>query len=209
MKLRFISVPLALLAVACNPTFATELRVPGAAEAIPYDRSAGVQVASLSRTAAAALRCEELSVERKAKSEIFRARGCGRQILYVRLLKIHQKTYTYGFSNGVVYHETLDWVPLAALSPDSGLAPDSPIASTLAALVRLNMEAAKDLECPRTDVVPELASVGRGGTMPIAEGCGRRAMYLPTGDASALRFAGRVDAPDAPTGFVRWDGSDR
>jgi hypothetical protein len=46
--------------------------------------------------------------------------------------------------------------------------------------IGLNVQAARDLSCPRSDVVVEFLSrpVSRGATWPVAEGCGKRALFV-------------------------------
>jgi hypothetical protein len=47
-------------------------------------------------------------------------------------------------------------------------------------LVRINEQGARDLRCPRDQVLPFLEHAGyRAPKIPVAEGCGKRATYLP------------------------------
>jgi hypothetical protein len=45
-------------------------------------------------------------------------------------------------------------------------------------LIVLNKQGARDLSCPRGKVIVEFRRAGRTET-PVAEGCGKRAVYLP------------------------------
>ncbi len=46
--------------------------------------------------------------------------------------------------------------------------------------------AARDLSCPRDEVVPGFVSVYRSSPIPVAEGCGQRATYLPASEPPFL-----------------------
>jgi hypothetical protein len=177
------------------------LWIPGVPQPVPSDQSGGAQVASLSRLAAASLGCSDVAVARRGTSDVLRVTGCGKQALYLRRIK-----YDYGRegeSSG-----RLEFIDLAATAPASASLDG---VGTAAALVALSARAAKDLACPRGDVVPEMRSLGRSVYVPVAEGCGRRVTYVPGvlayRQAFEFQLAGRVDAPEEPTGFLPWDGS--
>jgi hypothetical protein len=140
--------------------------------------------------------CPAVSIARQGK--VLRAAGCSKQVLYLRL--VHDVP-----DRGRYFGATLDFVDLAAASTDLP-ALQAQDQSEPRALVGLSIQGAKDLDCPRSLVVPELLSLGRGAYAPVAEGCGRRATYVPGRWTDALRFAGRVDAPDASNRFAPWDG---
>jgi hypothetical protein len=74
----------------------------------------------------------------------------------------------------------------------------------LAILVEIVARASQDLDCPRNEIVPELAT-WREETLAVAEGCDKRATYLPRSSSSdEVRLMAVVPARGAPTGFVTW-----
>jgi hypothetical protein len=187
---------LAVLTLACAGYTPYLLRVPGVVEPMPYQESAAAQLAGLSRQAAAQMGCSGVSIARKGK--ILRAEGCSKQVLYVRVVRDVRDDRGY-------FGATLDFIDLAAASTDLP-ALHAQDQSEARALVGLSTQGAVDLDCPRREVVPEMVSLGHGAYAPVAEGCGRRATYVPGRLTDALRFAGRVDAPGAGNGFTPWDG---
>ena len=189
-----------LLLSACSPSFTTLLRVPDLRDEVDHFQSGQAQSISLARQAGVELGCDAVAIQRKATSDVFRAVGCSKQRIYLRKIVVTDTTYG---TNSAVYHETLTWHEIGSLSPEAVIDRDQPV---LSALVRLNAQGSKDLQCPRAEVAPELQSLGHGVYAPIAEGCGRRASYAP-GDMNLFRLTSKVDAPDAPSGFVTWDGS--
>ena len=148
----------------------------------------------MSRKAAAQMGCSEVSILRDGR--VLRAVGCSKQVLYLRLVR-HVR------DNSGYFGATLDFIDLAAAPADlpalQAQDQDEP-----RALVALNVQGARDLECPRPLVVPVMITLGHGAYAPVAEGCGRRATYVPGRLTDVLRYAGRVDAPEA--GFAPWDG---
>ena len=53
---------------------------------------------------------------------------------------------------------------------------------TLKPWIRLSEQGSKDLDCPIDQVTPDIAPQGRAPSVPLVEGCGRRAVYLGGSD---------------------------
>ena len=52
-------------------------------------------------------------------------------------------------------------------------------------------QGSKDLECPRDQITPDFVPQGRAPSLPIAEGCAKRATYV-SGDGKLLRLSAVV-----------------
>jgi hypothetical protein len=198
-----MSMSLILLLAACGggyvPMATGEVRIPGVRETLPLSESAGAQLSSLLQQAAKDLSCPEVSVSQsRTSAKVVRVIGCAKEALYLRVFE------PLGFEvySRPVY--ALSFVDLGTATPSL---PALARHDTLRMLAIVNERGAADLECPRSRVVPEVTSLGRGIYVAVAEGCGRRATYVPAPMSDPLRLAGKVDAPEAATSFVPWDGS--
>jgi hypothetical protein len=184
----------ALLLFACEkPSAHRELRlVPGYLIPVQSEESARYELGSFIKRAQADLGCADVVIEKRKDGNILRASGCSKRGVYARVLR----NEPYDERTAVVAFELLS-------RPDTtsvGAARDP----ELAMLVEIVARGSQDLDCPRSEIVPELAS-WRGETLAVAEGCDKRATYLPRSSSSdELRLMAVVPARGAPTGFVTW-----
>ena len=89
-----------------------------------------------------------------------------------------------GVSWSLPWHYVIPGQPFAYHGPEALRA--------LRPWIALNVQGARDLSCPRGEVVVELRFGPRGVVTPIAEGCGRRAVYLSGSPGSRLDLASIV-----------------
>ncbi len=184
----------ALLLFACEkPSTHRELRlVPGYLVPVPSEESDRYLRAAFIKRALTDLGCADVLVERKKEGNILRASGCSKRAVYAMVFR----NEPYDERTAVVDFETLS--PPEVTSGEARRAPE------LAGLVEIVVHASQDLECPRSEIVPELLT-WRGETLAVAEGCDKRATYLPRSSSSdEVRLMSVVPAPGAPTGLVTW-----
>jgi hypothetical protein len=184
----------ALLLFACEkPSAHRELRlVPGYLIPVQSEESERYERAAFIKRAQADLRCAEVVAERRKDGNILRASGCSKRDVYARVLRNEPDDER----TAVVAFELLSRPD--ATSVDAARDPE------LARLVEIVARASQDLDCPRNEIVPELVS-WRGETLAVAEGCDKRATYLPRSSSSdEVRLMAVVPARGAPTGFVTW-----
>ena len=184
----------ALLLFACEkPSTHRELRlVPGYLVPVPSEESDRYLRAAFIKRALTDLGCADVLVERRKEGNILRASGCSKRAVYAMVFR----NEPYDERTAVVDFETLS--PPEVTSAEARRAPE------LAGLVEIVVRASQDLECPRNEIVPELLT-WRGETLAVAEGCDKRATYLPRSSSSdEVRLMAVVPAPGAPTGLVTW-----
>jgi hypothetical protein len=189
----------------------TLYHVDGSPALLPPSAAYVSELNAVGKRAEADLACTDITVEQSdvfdgrpngdyGGRNVFRARGCGRQRLYLRDTRLR-----YQADEGSSYG-----VELFDLSHgDAAALPASDDTRYVRSVMALNAQAAIDLKCPRDEVVPQLRNLGRGAYVPFADGCGRRATYVPMYGGAALQFelASLVDVPGAPS-FVSWPPSD-
>jgi hypothetical protein len=210
-----------LASSACGGSVVRVVQVPGLPGPVPIEQSNAAQIEGLTKLAATDLGCGAITLDRYGTSGVIRASGCSKHKLYVRLRRSEQRT-TGGFKMGspaigggdvqvvspnVHVLVTIDFVDVAAAEAH-GMTPGTPIGQ---AIVELNAQGAKDLDCPRTEVVPTMKPIGLGAFVPVAEGCGARVTYVPGSfhaeEPFRFQLASRVNASDVGADLHPWDGS--
>jgi hypothetical protein len=172
---------LTLSCLACSaPQIIGRVRIGGRVVAEADGRE--VELTEVQRLGALELACEEVSVEEYVRGDVVRVSGCGRRTLWVRAVcdPLWIRSGECGgleHSGGaIVSVADVRYVPLGHGTPD-GVRPQR-----FATLVEVNIQAAKDLDCPRDEVVPYMlnqSSAFKHGLKHLwrAEGCGRIARY--------------------------------
>ena len=132
----------------------------------------------------------EVNVAGPGEGAVYSAGGCGKHGVYmtvvhrgiVRVVLISGEDET-----GVIEEMSRASPPVSDAGPADDwqignsrqVSPDAALA-TLQLWFHLNKQAARDRQCPRSEVVVEFRSQGRNtAPTPLAVGCGKRAMYLP------------------------------
>jgi hypothetical protein len=138
------------------------------------------------------LGCADVTIDKRNDTNVMRARGCSKHAVYLR---------SYRDAATDERMAVVEFADVSRIEPGSPEAKRDPV---LSALVEIQVQAATDLQCPRADVFPEVIST-HGAAFPAAEGCDKRATYLPpTPESSELRLMAVAPARGAPTGFVPW-----
>ncbi len=180
--------------LACGiPSEHREMRiVPGFLVPVPAEHAEHMEREAFVRRAQADLGCAALAVEKRPGSHLVRATGCSKRAVYARV---------YRDAPDDERTALVDFQDLSRLEPGSA---DLQRDAQLSALVEIQVQASMDLQCPRGEIVPEVIST-HGAALPVAEGCDKRATYLPpTPEASELRVMALTPARGVPTGFVPW-----
>lgn len=163
------------------------------------------RLAALADQASRDLGCLASAVRASRRSEhVYAVEACGKQGVYLAVTRQGMTEAAPGFEGTRVWLHMTRFVPIStgdgdrvleslSLSaapsitstrwyyevPAQGSANDAAEARTaLRPWILLNEQGARDLSCPRGATVVELRRIGRDAT-PIAEGCGKRAVYLP------------------------------
>jgi hypothetical protein len=208
---------LALLAAGCftpaAPPSEWLYEVEGSSQLMPKSAAYAAELAAVHDRAAREMSCADVAIDRgdfpegsgdEGGRNVFRARGCGKQRLYVRYVRPQ-------FRPPAPLFYRVDFIDLARFDPAT--VPADQQLRQLRALLALSVQAARDLQCSQDEIVPQLRNLGHDVFVPLAVGCGHRATYVAqygVGHGVApLHFdlAGLVDVPGAPA-FVSWPPSD-
>ena len=183
------------LLTGCFVGYPTRVQVAGTPGSVPIAQRGSAVQQALTQQASRDLGCPRVTISENA--DLLRAAGCAKHAMYLELM------------DDVGDLETVTFVNLETASVDMPILASR---SESQALVRTNQDAAKDLGCDRSEVIPELISLGprSGMVQPVAVGCGHRATYLPIrlysgAPRDPLRLSSRVDAPPSASQLEPWN----
>ena len=144
---------------------------PAAFENVKLDALREQVAADLGCTTAVSV--DHVELDQSNTSEMYRVAACGRHEVYMLAMCQHEAGYTKRFvpvsspvENPIRYASAHCTGPF--------------VVSKVGGYAKLNIKGAADLHCPRGEVTPKFVYAGpRASSIPIAEGCGQRATYLP------------------------------
>ena len=173
---------------------------------LTYPATEETRLAALADQASRDLGCPAPAIRsERRKPEEYAVVACGKRGVYLAVMREGNTRAAPGFEGTEV---RLDMIRFVLLSGDDGgsamealARADAPASDrwfylipgqadtthadeprrVLSAWIALNQQGARDLSCPRGEVVVEWRRLGRGAA-PVAEGCGKRAVYLPALD---------------------------
>jgi hypothetical protein len=180
---------LALCAGCSVLSYKVDVRVDGADRLVDYDEYRRSRAAAVRAQAERDFRCDALRIDAES-DPVYVAHGCGRDVVYVEALCV--RTVGTGL--------TVRYVPIseAVSDPDAyggRFCTGRDVIEEAARFVALNEAGARDLACRRDSVVATFVSNGHGRPIPLAEGCAKRATYLPSDPP--YRLSSVVVASDA------------
>jgi hypothetical protein len=143
------------------------VHVGGHPHLVSYEQLDELRARAAHDHAAEALACP--TVTTTAIANFFLATGCDRRVLYLATKCRHADM------QAELVFEPVSGEPLEATA-----CVGAGFESELHEVTALNEQGARDLDCPRADVIASFAYAGpKASPIPVAEGCGRRATYLP------------------------------
>jgi hypothetical protein len=167
--------------LACD--VAARVRIAGATREIPAEQFPARRLELVREQARADLHCAEgvdvgtlpanASQDSPDFADLFSASGCGRRVLYAQVMC-----------------EDFSFVPISQEPSDPRALAEPPLGKVCESLRRarryvdLDVAGARDLGCPRADVVPENPRLHR---TRVVEGCGKRAFYADGVEGGPVR----------------------
>jgi hypothetical protein len=196
----------ALLATSCTPLPPVwSVRVGGVSKQMSKEEYDRVRLQALKDQAGEDLDCKngiavkESTLEGAVGEHLFSVDGCGHRAIYAEVQCMARwDDSIQGFNP--VYTQRFVPVSLAITDEqryggDVGDCSGKRVVESVSYLAALNEQGARDLKCPRDQVLPGIVYTSsgihgsRGHTASFAEGCGQRATYLP---GSELRLSSVV-----------------